>query len=267
VVDLAKLKEIMIALRNPQTGCPWDIDQDFQTIAPYTIEEAYEVADAIERKDYDDLKYELGDLLFQVVFHSQIAEEKGYFSLSAVIDAISEKLIRRHPHVFGDADGRTKSEQLDAWETQKARERADKSRANLFDDVPVALPPLLRAVKLTKRAQRVGFDWPDIASVLNKLDEEIAELKQAIAKEAITEISDEIGDILFVLANLSRKLDLNPEECLKGTNAKFIKRFSYIEAQLALSGRTAEQSNLAEMDKLWDEAKLHYRQTKPETIS
>jgi nucleoside triphosphate diphosphatase len=266
VVDISQLKNIMISLRHPQSGCPWDIEQDFHTIAPYTIEEAYEVCDAIERKDYDDLKHELGDLLFQVIFHSQIAEENGYFTLLDVVNSISEKLIRRHPHVFANEISRSKEEQTLAWEEQKARERAEKSKSGLFDDVPINLPPLMRAVKLTKRAQHVGFDWPDFNSVIDKLDEEIAELKSAIELDSRNDIFDEIGDILFVIANMTRKLDISPEDCLRSTNAKFIKRFTYIEEELAKTGRKPEDADLCEMERLWVEAKLHFRRAQQETI-
>ena len=251
-----RLNAIMRRLRDPVGGCPWDVEQTFQTIAPYTLEEAYEVADAIERGDFDELKSELGDLLFQVVFHARMAEEQGLFAFDDVANAIADKLERRHPHVFGDeaakADG---AAQKARWEDIKAAERKAKAQHGVLDDVPVGLPALARAAKLTKRAARVGFDWPSTAEVLDKLDEEVAELKAEIAAGDLDKARGELGDLLFVMANLARKLGVEPEDALRGTNAKFVRRFGFIEAELAKDGRTPEQSDLAEMDALWDAAK------------
>jgi tetrapyrrole methylase family protein/MazG family protein/ATP diphosphatase len=254
------LLEVMRRLRDPQTGCPWDKDQTFATIAPYTIEESYEVADAIQRNDLRDLKEELGDLLFQVVFHARIAEEMGLFNFNDVAAGMSEKLIRRHPHVFGDAGDRTAEQQNAEWEIIKAEERKAKEKHGLLDDVPVGLPALTRAAKLTKRAARVGFDWPSTQEVLDKLDEETEELKVEIARGDVRKSHEELGDILFVLANLARKLDVEPENALRMTNAKFVRRFETIEAELAKIGKTPDQSDLAEMDALWNAAKRAERQ-------
>ncbi|MFT4077658.1 MAG: nucleoside triphosphate pyrophosphohydrolase [Asticcacaulis sp.] len=254
------LLDVMRRLRDPQTGCPWDKEQTFATIAPYTIEESYEVADAIQRNDVRDLKEELGDLLFQVVFHARIAEEMGLFNFDDVAAGMSEKLIRRHPHVFGDAGDRTPDEQNEAWEVTKAAERKAKAKHGLLDDVPVGLPALTRAAKLTKRAARVGFDWPSVHEVLDKLDEETLELKAEVAKGDVQKSHEELGDILFVLANLARKLDVEPENALRMTNAKFVRRFEVIEAELAKIGKTPDQSDLAEMDALWNAAKLAERE-------
>jgi MazG family protein len=255
-----RLNAIMVRLRDPERGCPWDVEQTFATIAPYTLEEAYEVADAIERGDMDDLKGELGDLLFQVVFHARMAEEAGLFAFDDVATAIADKLERRHPHVFGDeaarADG---AAQKARWEDIKADERKAKAQHGVLDDVPVGLPALARAAKLTKRAARVGFDWPSTAEVLDKLDEEVAELKAEIAAGDLDKARGELGDLLFVMANLARKLGVEPEDALRGTNAKFVKRFAFIEAELAKAGRTPEESDLAEMDALWDAAKAAER--------
>jgi MazG family protein len=240
-----RLLAIMAQLRQPETGCPWDVQQTFATIAPYTVEEAYEVADAIERGDLSDLKEELGDLLLQVVFHGRIAEEMGAFSFEDVAAAISDKLIRRHPHVFEGRRYATIAEQHAAWEAGKAAERAGKSEAaSILDDVPVGLPALTRAVKLSKRAARVGFVWPTVQDVVAKLHEEVGELEDEI-----------VGGVLFVVANLARTLEIDPEDALRATNAKFVRRFRFIEAALAARGKTPDQSDLAEMDALWNEAK------------
>ncbi len=250
------LLAVMARLRDPDCGCPWDVEQDFESIAPYTIEEAYEVADAIARADHADLKDELGDLLFQVVFHSRMAEERGLFSYEDVARAITDKMIRRHPHVFGDAGARDSAQQTLAWETQKAAERAAKGRdASILDDVPVALPALKRAQKLAKRAARVGFDWPDAERVLEKLDEEIGELREAMASNDPAHIEEELGDLLFVVANLSRKLDVQGEEALHAANRKFERRFKAIEAALAAQDRTPDDASLEEMEALWVQAK------------
>jgi len=250
-----RVLEVMRRLRDPETGCPWDVEQTFATIAPYTVEEAYEVADAIERGDLNELKDELGDLLFQVVFHSRMAEEQGLFGFDDVADAIASKLIRRHPHVFADAAFRTSDQQTVAWEAQKAEERKARAKTGVLDDVPTGLPALTRAVKLTKRAARVGFDWPSTAEVIDKLREELAELQVEIDAGERAKAREELGDLLFVVANLARKLDVEPEDALRAANAKFVRRFRHIETRLAEDGRTPEQSDLAEMDRLWDEAR------------
>lgn len=253
---MPRLLEIMRRLRDPISGCPWDIEQDFSTIAPYTIEEAYEVADAIEREAWDELKGELGDLLFQSVFHAQMADERGLFSFDDVADTMSDKMVARHPHVFG-AESRDKSaeQQTQDWEKIKAAERAAKAQTGVLDGVAVGLPALLRAYKLQKRAARVGFDWPDTSFVLDKIVEESRELQEAQKSLTADEVEEEMGDLLFVLANLARHLDVEPEAALRRANAKFVRRFSRIESLLAEQGKTPEQSNLTEMDALWDQAK------------
>jgi len=252
---LDRLLEVMARLRAPSGGCPWDVEQTFATIAPYTVEEAYEVADAIERGDLKDLKEELGDLMFQVVFHSRMAEEQGAFDFDQVVDAIADKLIRRHPHVFGDAGFRTSDEQTVAWEEIKAQERKGKALHGVLDDVPVGLPALTRAMKLTKRAGRVGFDWPTTKEVFDKLREELAELEAEVEAGDAAKTREELGDLLFVVANLARKLDVEPEDALRQANAKFVRRFHHIEARLAETGRTPAQSTLEEMDGYWNEAR------------
>jgi MazG family protein len=245
--------DVMARLRAPGSGCPWDVVQTFATIAPYTIEEAYEVADAIDRADMGALKEELGDLLFQVVFHARMAEEAGAFDFADVANALAVKMIERHPHVFGDKIERTADEQTQAWETLKAEKRAARG-ASLLDDVAMALPALMRAEKLTKRAARINFDWPTPEPVLEKLDEELAELQEARASGDQEAIAEEMGDILFVMANLARKLKVDPEEALRRANAKFTRRFQYIERRLAEQGRTGPQP-LDDMEALWLEAK------------
>lgn len=254
-----RLIAIMAQLRDPATGCPWDIEQTFATIAPYTVEEAYEVADAVERGDLADLKEELGDLLLQVVFHGRMAEEQGAFGFEDIADAISDKLVRRHPHVFAGESYDSVAEQTAAWEAGKAAERAGKGAAGVLDDVPVGLPALTRAVKLSKRAAKVGFVWPTITEVLAKLHEEVGELEAEIAAGDLERAAKELGDVLFVAANIARTLDIDPEASLRGTNAKFVRRFQFIEAELARRGKTPEQSDLAEMDALWDAAKAAER--------
>ena len=250
------LIEVMRRLRDPENGCPWDKEQDFKSIAPYTIEEAYEVEDAIARDHMGDLKEELGDLLFQVVFHARIAEERGLFNFDDVAEAMTDKLIRRHPHVFADEEKRHNSQQqLVAWEALKAEERKSKDKGGLLDDVPVGLPGMTRAAKLTKRAARIGFDWPKLDDVFDKLDEEVSELKAEITLQDKTAIRAELGDVLFVLANLARKLEVEPEDAIRLTNAKFIRRFETIESELKLRGKTIEQSDLEEMDTIWRQAK------------
>jgi MazG family protein len=257
---LERLIAIMARLRDPDGGCPWDREQTFASIAPYTVEEAYEVADAIERGELNELKDELGDLLLQVVFHSRMAEEQGAFAFDDVAQAICDKMIRRHPHVFGEASHRDSAEQTEAWEAIKADERAQKAKAaSLLDDVPVGLPALTRAVKLTKRAARVGFTWTTTQEVLAKLHEEVGELEQEVAEGDKARLRDELGDILFVCANIGRMLDIEPEDALRASNAKFMRRFSFIEQALADDGRTPAQSDLAEMDALWNAAKAAER--------
>ncbi len=258
-----ELLSIMARLRSPDNGCPWDVEQNFATIAPYTIEEAYEVADAIERGDMSELRDELGDLLFQVVFHAQMAQEAAQFTFDDVAKGICEKMIRRHPHVFGNAEQKSVGAVQGQWEEIKAEERAAKghqSNESILDDIPLALPALTRALKLQKRAARVGFDWPDIANVIDKLNEEMLELSQELAKGGDKDrLEDEFGDILFVYANLARHLDIDPEAALRRTNAKLRRRFGYIEKTLGAEGRTPDQSDLEEMDALWNAAKLEER--------
>ena len=253
-----RLLAIMARLRDPADGCPWDLEQTFATVAPYTVEEAYEVADAIERGDLTDLRDELGDLLLQVVFHARMAEEKGAFTFEDVARAINDKMIRRHPHVFGDETYASLAHQKEGWEALKAAERRHKGNgrpASLLDDVPMGLPALTRAVKLSQRAAGVGFVWPTVDEVVAKLDEEVDELKAEIAAGDLEKARQEMGDVLFVVANLARTLEVDPEDALRFTNAKFAKRFQYIEARLAERGLTPDQSDLEEMDALWDEAK------------
>ena len=252
---LQRLLDIMAKLRDPQGGCPWDKEQTFATIAPYTVEEAYEVADAIERNDLKDLKEELGDLLFQVVFHSRMAEEQGAFDFDAVAEAMVDKMVRRHPHVFAGQTYADVEEQTAAWDAIKAAERAGKERHSILDDVPPGLPAMTRAVKLTKRAARVGFDWPSTDEVMAKLREELEELQVEIDANDLPKARAELGDLMFVVANLARKLDVDPEDALRACNAKFERRFHHIEKTLAERGKTPDQSDLEEMDGLWNEAK------------
>lgn len=257
-----RLLAIMERLRDRQDGCPWDIEQTFATIAPYTVEEAYEVADAIERNDLADLKDELGDLLLQVVFHARMAEEQGAFAFEDVAAAINDKMLRRHPHVFADETYASLADQKVGWDQLKAAERAQKPRAgdaSLLDDVPVGLPALTRAVKLSKRAAQVGFVWPTVQDVTRKLHEEVAELEVEIAAGDLEKARQELGDVLFVVANIARTLDIDPEDALRYTNSKFTRRFKYIEAQLAERGKTPDQSDLAEMDALWEDVKAAER--------
>lgn len=272
---IQRLLDIMARLRDPQRGCPWDLQQNFKTIAPYTIEEAYEVADAIERDDLPALRDELGDLLFQVVFHAQMAQEQGAFDFDAVANAICEKMERRHPHVFADASIADAQAQTVAWEEQKRRERAQKraaGEASVLDDVPLALPALTRANKLGKRAAQVGFEWSDVHGAIEKLDEEIAEFKAEVRSNACLQtdatiegqrqherLAAELGDVLFCVVNVCRYLKIDPELALKRTNASFERRFRYVEQGLAKQGKTPQQATLAEMDQLWDEGKAHER--------
>jgi len=263
--DIADLIEVMARLRHPTAGCPWDIEQTFATIAPYTIEEAYEVADAIARGDMAALKEELGDLLFQSVYHARMAEEAGHFDFADVVRTICAKMIRRHPHVFGNETVVSADQQTSRWEEHKAHERAAKTAAagwapSAFDDIPAALPALKAAEKLQKRAARVGFDWPDAAQVLDKIEEEVAEIKAAMAAQAAgvtgrEKLADEIGDLLFACVNLARKANIDPGMALRGTNLKFERRFRRIEELLAARGRTPAEATLEEMEALWVQAK------------
>lgn len=254
--EIRRLLDIMAALRDPKTGCPWDIEQDFASIAPYTIEEAHEVEDAIQRQAWDELPGELGDLLLQVVFHAQMAREAKMFDFADCAAAISDKLIFRHPHVFGD-ESRDKSaeQQVKDWEAIKAVERAGKAERGTLDGVALGLPALTRAVKLQNRAARVGFDWPGVTGVLDKITEETAELVEARDTLGQDALEEEFGDLMFVMANLARHLKIDPELALRRANTKFTRRFSAIEADLAADGRRPEDSDLAEMDQLWNKAK------------
>mgnify|MGYP005984351443 FL=1 len=257
---IERLLEIMRRLRDPETGCPWDIEQDFDSIAPYTIEEAYEVADAIARRDWAELEGELGDLLLQSVYHTAMGEEAGHFTFQSVVRNISDKMVARHPHVFGDESRDKSAEQQTAdWEKIKATERAGKAQGGTLDGVAIGLPALLRAMKLQKRAARVGFDWPETTQVLDKITEEAAELVEAKDTLSQAEVEEEYGDLLFVMANLGRHLGLDPEAALRAANAKFTRRFEGIEACLAAMGKTPQDSDLAEMDALWDAVKLAER--------
>jgi ATP diphosphatase len=259
--ELTRLLAIMAALRDRDTGCPWDQVQDFATIAPYTIEEAYEVADAAAHRDLPALKDELGDLLFQVVYHARMAEEAGAFRFGDVAAAIADKMVRRHPHVFGDEAARAAAAHTEAWEAQKAAERRAAAQLGVLAGVPDALPALTRAEKLTKRAARVGFDWPDAEHVLDKLDEEVAELRAELAGADPERLEDELGDMLFVLANLARKLKLDPEAALRRANAKFARRFMAVERRLAAEGITPAEAGLARMEAAWQAVK---RDSKPD---
>jgi ATP diphosphatase len=258
----------MARLRTPVTGCPWDLDQDFTSIAPYTIEEAYEVADAVERGDFEDLKDELGDLLLQVVFFAQMAAEEDRFRFGDVVEAITTKLIRRHPHIFGGLDARDAAAVKLRWDAIKAEEKAERTARRaasgapeepqgILTEVATALPALTRAVKLQSRASKVGFDWNNPRAVLAKIGEEIAEIEVELAEpeRAADRVEDEIGDLLFAVANLARHLSVDPETALRGANAKFVRRFRHIETALEAAGRAPQDATLAEMDALWDEAK------------
>ena len=259
---IARLVEIMARLRDPKNGYPWDVEQSFATIAPYTIEEAYEVADAIERRAWDELKGELGDLLFQSVFHARMAEERGLFSFHDVARHMADKMVARHPHVFGEQTGVTSADdQTENWETIKAAERAGKAQHGVLDGVAVGLPALLRAYKLQKRAARVGFDWPDVKFVIDKIAEEAAEVVEACDTASPEAVTEEVGDLLFVVANLARHLGVEPEAALRGANAKFIRRFEGIEARLAAIGKRPEDSTLEEMDALWNAEKTEEKAT------
>jgi ATP diphosphatase len=258
--DIARLIDIMAALRTPKTGCPWDLKQDFATIAPYTIEEAYEVADAIARHDLDDLRDELGDLLLQVVFHARMAQEQGAFDFADVVEAITTKLVRRHPHVFGDARDLTPEAVKGLWDRIKSEEKAQRRPRGAADQgslagVPTALPALTRALKLQQKASKVGFDWNDPRAVLAKIREEADEIEAELDAGKKSDAGAETGDLLFAVVNLARHLDADPEGVLRATNRKFERRFAWIEARLAERGKTAGQATLAEMDALWDAAK------------
>ena len=239
-----RLLEIMRALRDPECGCPWDIEQDFSTIAPYTIEEAYEVADAIEQKNWGELKSELGDLLLQTVYHTQMATEEGFFSFDDVVNAISDKMVARHPHVFGsESRNKTADQQVNDWERIKAAERASKAQKGVLDDVALSLPALTRALKLQKRAARVGFDWPEISSVIDKIAEETKELVEAQTQKDADHMKEEFGDLLFVLVNLGRHMQIDAEEALRGANAKFTRRFKYIEEALRKKNKQPDEAS------------------------
>lgn len=262
------LLKIMQSLRHPENGCPWDIKQNFDTIAPYTVEEAYEVADAIERKDMLDLREELGDLLLQVVYHAQIAKEEEHFDFDDIVESISQKMIRRHPHVFGTDEERANGVQPGFWERIKAEEKKHKQHASssneapsLLDGIPLNLPALMRAIKLQKQAAKAGFDWPELKQVFNKMHEELLELEEQLVKQEQTstsnsdKVEEEFGDLLFVMANVARHLNIDAESALRAANHKFVRRFQYIEHALAEHGKSPEQASLEEMDKLWDKAK------------
>jgi nucleoside triphosphate diphosphatase len=265
--DIDRLIEIMAALRTPVTGCPWDLEQDFRSIAPYTLEEAFEVIDAIERGDLNDLREELGDLLLQVVFHARMAEERQAFSFGDVVEAITTKMIRRHPHVFGDEEAREAGMAKGAWNRIKEEEKAERARrraelgldsgerAGFLDDVPPALPALMRALKLQQKAAKVGFDWAEAEPILDKIAEETAELRDALKSGNKAEISEEYGDLLFALVNLGRHLDIEPESALRATNEKFRSRFHFIETSLKKQDRSLDEATLDEMEALWQEAK------------
>ncbi len=266
--DIARLIEIMAALRTPGTGCAWDLEQTFATIAPYTVEEAYEVSDAIARNNLTDLRDELGDLLLQVVFHSRIAQEAGEFEFGDVVTAITTKMIRRHPHVFGDAEARAAGSAKGQWDRIKAEEKAEKRAARIargenpedhgtgfLDGIPVALPSLTRALKLQQKAATVGFDWGEAAPILDKIEEEIGELRDAMSAGRQSEIADEFGDILFAVVNLGRHLDVDAEAALAGTNEKFRSRFHFVEKALSDAKSSLKDASLEEMEELWQKAK------------
>jgi nucleoside triphosphate diphosphatase len=263
--DISRLLEIMAALRTPGTGCPWDLEQNFSTIAPYTLEEAYEVADAIARGDLTDLRDELGDLLLQVVFHARMAEEQGAFDFGGVVEAITAKLLRRHPHVFGEARGLSPKEVEGLWDRIKAEERAARSvgaepgtdgSESALSGIPVAIPALTRALKLQAKAGKVGFDWNDPLAVLSKIREECDEIEAEIASGDRAKATAEVGDLLFAVVNLARHLSADPEATLRATNEKFTRRFHSIEQALAAQGKLPQEATLAEMDALWDAAKM-----------
>lgn len=270
--DITRLLEIMAALRTPGTGCPWDLEQDFASIAPYTLEEAYEVVDAIERGDFPDLREELGDLLLQVVFHARMAEEQGLFAFPDVVEAITGKLIRRHPHVFGNAKDLSPAEVKHLWDEIKQAEKAERRASReamgqapepqekgFLGGIPMGLPALTRAQKLTTKAAKVGFDWPEASQVIEKIHEELDEVKEAASSNDKTMIEDEIGDLLFSVANLARHFGIDPESALRRTNAKFERRFGAIETRLTRQGKSLEDASLDEMERIWVEAKKEER--------
>ena len=269
--DIRRLIDTMAALRDPIGGCPWDVQQTFASIAPFTIEEAYEVADAIERGATEDLREELGDLLLQVVFHARMAEEAGFFDFGGVVEAITAKLVRRHPHVFGDAGALTSADVKALWGRIKADEKRAKlaseardgrpaeTKSGALDGVPLALPALSRAMKLQEKAGKVGFDWNDVRAVLEKIREEVTEVEAEIAQGSAHALSSEVGDLIFAAVNLARHLKVDPEAALRGANAKFERRFAHIENRLAEGGRTPEGASLDEMERLWNEAKSEER--------
>jgi len=257
--DIDRLLAIMAALRTPKTGCPWDLEQNFATIAPYTIEEAYEVADAIERYNLDDLKEELGDLLLQVVFHARMAQEQGAFDFGDVVETLTQKLIRRHPHVFGDEHGNTAEAVKGLWDRIKAEEKAARGvseKTGALAGVPVGFPALTRALKLQEKAGKVGFDWNDPRAVLRKIREEADEIEAVLDSDEASAAA-EVGDLLFAAVNLARHLRADPEAVLRQTNQKFERRFASIESALAAQGKVPKQATLAEMDALWDQAKAN----------
>ena len=253
--DIKKLLEIMAALRDPESGCPWDLEQDFSTIAPYTIEEAYEVADAIDRDDMDGLRDELGDLLFQVVFYAQMAKEAGGFDFGDVVDGINAKMLRRHPHVFGDEEEREAGHQRGNWERIKAEERGDGDDSSVLAGIAKALPALKRAQKLGKRASSVGFDWRSRVGVRDKIREELDELEEAVGTRSEAQIEEEFGDLLFAIVNLARHLDVDPEKALTAANRKFETRFRDMEQSIQKAGRDFKDHNLESLDKEWRAAK------------
>ena len=255
--QLERIIDIMRQLRDPETGCPWDVEQDFSTITPYIIEEAYEVADAVQRGDVDDIQDELGDLLLQVVFQSRIAEEAGLFTLADVARGISDKMVDRHPHVFGSEDRPQVDEKSGRWEAIKAAERASKGKTGVLDDIAAGLSPMLRALKLQKRAARVGFDWADMDDIITKLDEETAELRAEVSRDSVDQkrVIDEVGDVLFVAVNLARRAGVDPETALMGCNSKFERRFRYIEHYTEQTGKSVNDMSLEEMEALWQKAK------------
>ena len=257
LTELNRLYQIMIQLRDPETGCPWDVAQDFASIAPYTIEEAYEVADAIQLGDRNAIRDELGDLLLQVMFHARIAEEEGSFTLADVAKSISDKMVLRHPHVFGNDDRPSNSSQNRFWEDIKEKERAEKGKVRTLDGIAKGLPPMLRALKLQKRAARIGFDWPEVAQVLDKLQEEAAELTAELEcpTKDQNRIKDEVGDLLFVAINLARKAGVDPETALQACNRKFERRFNYMEKKVELKGKKLNDTSLKEMEGHWQDAK------------
>lgn len=269
---MRRLIEVMAALRTPGSGCPWDLEQTFTTIAPYTIEEAYEVADAITRGNMADLKDELGDLLLQVVYHARMAEERGAFTFNDVAQGIVEKMVRRHPHVFGSTEARAAGAAKGFWERAKAEEKLARAAGSgppgsaphaegLLDGVPVGLPGLTRAVKLQNEAAKVGFDWPSLLPVFDKMKEELGELEASVSERASPKVEEEYGDLLFVMANVARHLGIDPEASLRAANQKFMRRFARIEEKLRARGKSPAQSDLAEMDELWDEAKAEEKRT------